>query len=89
MTTTTWTRSYADVTHFMGILWHADILTSSDTDITDIVEYLDHPNLFTREHEIWEECGQPEPEEDEAAWAEFVEAISVVQMEVAEEEEEE
>ncbi len=80
---TIWTRSYADVTHFMGILWHSDILTSSDSDITDIVEYLDHPNLFTREHEIWEECDSPEPE-DEAAWAEFVEAISVVQMEAAE-----
>lgn len=69
-----WQKTYSKIVHFMTILWCADLLETSDVDITSITDYLNRPSHFQNEHEIWESCGFPEYGDGD--WDHFITLIN-------------
>ncbi len=77
---TTWTKNYQEVVYFMQVLWFADVLSTTQSDITDLVTYLNNPRQYEGEHQLWAEMDMPDPGDDN--WDEF--ASKVTQPEVVE-----
>lgn len=74
--TTPWTRRYNEVIDFMVVLWKADRLSTSEEDITPLVEYLQHPGQWEPEHFSWESFGSPQPETDAENWEAWIDGLS-------------
>lgn len=69
-----WTKDYQEVVWFMQVLWNADILQTTEADITSIVDYLLNPRQFESEHQLWESMDSPTP--DDSQFIDFVRQAS-------------
>lgn len=76
---THWTKDYHEVIYFMSILWHADELQTSVSDISSVYDYLQAPHKWNDEHEVWDQMERPEP--DSTDWDQFVTALHSPQIE--------
>ena len=82
---TNWTKDYAHVVYFMQVLWFADVLSTTESDITPLVDYLNNPKQYEGEHLLWAIMDLPDPGDDN--WDEFAKQVN--QPEIAGEYEEE
>ena len=74
MASNNWTKNYMEVIYFMEILWSADVLTTTETDITPLSTYLRAPQNYSNEHQLWAEMDMPEPSDDN--WDDFVNQVN-------------
>jgi len=65
-----WQKRYSEIINFMVILWQADELTTDETDISMMIDYLRKPSDFQETHELWVSCGSPDY--GDAQWDHFM-----------------
>ncbi len=69
----TWFSSAYTVRKFGRALRNAGMLEDGES----FDSYLETPALYTTEFEVWEECGNPESNEDDG-WIEFIDTLDQI-----------